>query len=105
MHNDLEKDPVRPFDGDNDRNVLSAFTDDDLLENDIALAMASAPQSTVTSFDRIHAQVEKDGIGQQKKHASGSDVDQSDVEPATDYQFQAECGSSTSDLQVIAMIK
>jgi hypothetical protein len=28
---------------------LSAFTDDDLLENDIALAMASAPQSTVVS--------------------------------------------------------
>eukprot|EP00979_Chaetoceros_neogracilis_P002449 scaffold428_cov147-Chaetoceros_neogracile.AAC.1 len=27
----------------------------------------------VTSFDRIHAQVEKNGIGQQKKHASGSD--------------------------------
>jgi hypothetical protein len=49
MNNDLEKDPVRPFDGDNDRNVLSAFTDDDLLENDIALAMASAPQSTVVS--------------------------------------------------------
>jgi len=92
----------------------------------------------VASFDRIHAQVEKNGIGQQKKHASGSDgirmveelpcpdktdlqeesiskehgllhyglhavdeemtsFDQSDVEPATDYQSQAECGSSTSD--------
>jgi hypothetical protein len=44
MHNDLDKDLVRPLDGDNDQNVLSAFTDDDSLDNDIALAMASAPQ-------------------------------------------------------------
>jgi hypothetical protein len=44
LHNDLEKDLVRPLDGDNDQNVLSAFTDDELLGNDIALAMAMAPQ-------------------------------------------------------------
>ena len=44
MHNELDKDLVRPLDGDNDQNVLSAFTDDDLLDNDIALAMIMAPQ-------------------------------------------------------------
>jgi hypothetical protein len=174
MHNNPEDDIVRPLDGDNDENVLSAFTDDDLLDNNIALAMAMAPQyltdangksrtgvdinqavrktvhdadnsddgqiRQVASFDRVHAQVEKNGIGQQKTHASGSDgvcmveespyldatdvqediiskehgllhyglhavdeekgsFDQSDVEPATDYQSQADCacGSSTSD--------
>eukprot|EP00979_Chaetoceros_neogracilis_P015889 scaffold6641_cov270-Chaetoceros_neogracile.AAC.10 len=45
-HNNPEEDLVRPLDGDNDENhVLSAFTDDDLLDKDIALAMARAPQS------------------------------------------------------------
>jgi len=245
IHNDLEKDLLRPLDGDNDQNVLSAVTDDDLLGNDIALAMVMAPQyltdairksrtgidilysnqasssrdvdnaekvkkldkhssiatlssctidkcseggknrslgpgkdsvlrsrvlescsldclqmsvtnqaarkavqdaddsddgriQQVAPFDRVHAPIEKNGLGKQKKHASGSDsvcmvkespcldetdvqeesiskkhaslhydlhvddeemtfFDQSDVEPATDYQPQAECGSSTSD--------
>ena len=46
MHNNPEEDLVRPLDGDNDENhVLSAFTDDDLLDKDIALPMARAPQS------------------------------------------------------------
>jgi hypothetical protein len=170
MHNDLEMDLVRPLDGDNDQNVLSAFTDDDLLDNDIALAMIMAPQHLtdangksrtrvdinqvaakavqavaddsdddrtrqVVSFDRIHARIEKNSIGLQKKHGSGSDgvcmveespyldetdvqeesaskdnallhydlheemtsFDQSDVELATDYQPQAECGSTIND--------
>jgi hypothetical protein len=242
MHNDLEKNLLRPLNGDNDQNVLSAVTDDDLLGNDIALAMVMAPQyltgairksrtgidilysnqasssrdakkvkkldkhssiatlssctikkcseggknrslgpgkdsvlgsrvlescsldclqmpvtnqaagkavqdaddsddgriQQVAPFDRVHAPIEKNGLGKQKKHASGSDgvcmvkespcldetdvqeesiskkhaslhydlhvddeemtsFDQSDVEPATDYQPQAECGSSTSD--------
>jgi len=44
VHNDLEKDLVRPLDGDNDQNVLSAFMDNDLLDNNIALAMSMAPQ-------------------------------------------------------------
>eukprot|EP00979_Chaetoceros_neogracilis_P013559 scaffold3898_cov154-Chaetoceros_neogracile.AAC.2 len=79
--------------------------DDDSLDNDIALAMASAPQyltdangksrtgvdinqaaakavqaaaddndddriRQVASFDRIYARIEKNSIGQQKKHAS-----------------------------------
>jgi hypothetical protein len=36
LHNDLEKDLVRPLDGDNDQIILSAFMDnDDLLDNDI----------------------------------------------------------------------
>jgi hypothetical protein len=43
MHNDLEMDLVRPLDGDNDQNVSSAFTDDDLLGNNIALAMILLP--------------------------------------------------------------
>eukprot|EP00979_Chaetoceros_neogracilis_P001513 scaffold260_cov274-Chaetoceros_neogracile.AAC.3 len=215
MHNDLEKDLVRPLDGDNDQNVLSAFTDDDLLSNDIALAMAMVPQyltdaigksrtgidilysnqasssrdaekvkkldkhsriatlssctidkcseggknrslgpgkdsvlgspgkavqdaddsddgriQQVAPFDRVHAPIEKNGLGKQTNHASGSDGvcmvkespcldetdvqeesiskkhallhydlhvdDESDVETATDYQPQAECGSSTT---------
>jgi|EP00979_Chaetoceros_neogracilis_P011673 hypothetical protein len=29
----------------------------------------------VATFDRIHARIEKNGIGQQKKHAKGSDGD------------------------------
>jgi len=157
VHNDLEKNLVRPLDGDNDQITLSAFMDnDDLLDNDIALAMASAPQSItdanakfrlgvdinqaagkavqaaddsddgrkrqVASFDRIHAGVEKNDIEESpcldktdvqeeslsKEHDLlhyGFDVvdeeissfDQSDVEPATDYQFQSDCGSSTND--------
>ena len=46
VQNDLDKDLVWPLDGDNNQIVMSAFMDnDDLLDNDIALAMASAPQS------------------------------------------------------------
>jgi len=46
VHNNPEEDLIRPLDGDNDESrVLSAFTDDDLLDKDIALAMARAPQS------------------------------------------------------------
>jgi hypothetical protein len=172
VQNDLDMDLVQPLDGDNDQIMLSAFMANDSLDNDIALAMASAPQSItdanrksrtgidsnqsagravqaaddsdagrirqVASFDRIHARIEKNGIDQQKKQAIGSDsvrmveespcldksdvqeesvskehdllnygdhvvdeeissFDQSNVEPATDYQSQAECGSSTSD--------
>jgi hypothetical protein len=167
VQNDLDKDLVWPLDGDNNQIVMSAFMDnDDLLDNDIALAMASAPQSItdtnaksrkgvninqaagkavqdaddsdagrmrqVASFGRIHARVEKNGIASgsdgvcmvkespclDKKdlqeesvskehgllhfglHAVDEEIssfDQSDVEPATDYQSQAECGSSTSD--------
>jgi hypothetical protein len=92
----------------------------------------------VPSFDQVHARIEKNATGKEKKHASGSDgdrtveespclkktdvqeestskkedslhyclhvvaeeitpFDQPDVEPATDYQPQAECGSSTGD--------
>jgi len=48
VHNNLEEDLIRPLDGDNDVNVLSAFTDDDLLGNNIALAMAMSPQQYLT---------------------------------------------------------
>eukprot|EP00979_Chaetoceros_neogracilis_P012791 scaffold3476_cov286-Chaetoceros_neogracile.AAC.10 len=126
---DLEKDLVRPLDGDNDQNVLSAFTDDDSLDNDIALAMASAQQyltdangksrtrvdinqvaakavqagddsdddqiRQVPSFDRIHARIEKNGIGQQQKHASGSDsvrmVEESPYLDKTDVFTRRKC--------------
>jgi hypothetical protein len=171
VHDDLEKDLVRPLDGDNDQIILSAFMDnDDLLDNDIAsLAMASAQQSItsitdangksrtgvdinqsagtsveaaddsdagrmrqVASFDRIHARIELDGIANgsegvcmveeppcldktdvqeesiSKEHdllhygehvvdEERSSFDLSDVEPATAYQSQADCGSSTND--------
>ena len=48
VHNNLEEDLIQPLDGDNDVNVLSAFTDDDLLGNNIALAMAMSPQQYLT---------------------------------------------------------
>ena len=173
VHNDLEKDLVRPLDGDNDQNLLRRswtmihqimiqrwqwprpqyLTDANGKSRtgvDINQAAAKAVQAAaddndddrirqVASFDRIYARIEKNSIGQQKKHASGSDgvctveespyldetdvftrrkyivnhdllhydshvvdeeitsFDQSDVELATDYQSQAECGGSTSD--------
>ena len=51
VHNDLEN-LVRQLDGDNDQIILSAFMDnDDFLDKDIALAMASAPQSITSITD------------------------------------------------------
>jgi hypothetical protein len=134
VFNDLEKHLVRPLDGDNDQNVLSAFTDDDSLDNNIALAMASAPQyltyanaksrtgvdinlvaakavqaagddndddrlRQVPSFDRIHARIEKNGIGQQQKHASDGDgvrmVEESPYLDKTDVFTRRKCIEKT----------
>jgi hypothetical protein len=133
VFNDLEKHLVRQLDGDNDQNVLSAFTIDDLLDNDIALVMASALQyltyaneksrtgvdinqvaakavqagddsdddrlRQVPSFDRIHARIEKNGIGQQQKHASDGDgvrmVEESPYLDKTDVFTRRKCIEKT----------
>jgi hypothetical protein len=75
VHNDLDKDLVRPLDGDNVQNVLSAFTDDDLLDNNIALAMTMAPQYLTDANAKSRTRVDINQAAAKSVQAAADDND------------------------------
>jgi hypothetical protein len=69
VHNDLDKDLVRPLDGD------KAFTDDDLLDNNIALAMTMAPQYLTDANAKSRTRVDINQAAAKSVQAAGDDSD------------------------------